>query len=264
MIFAKKHMVGFFCGLLLAGAPAAHADSLGKVSTDDNRYQVYIGGSQATSAAGSSPYSVTRQWGTVQLNEPTAAGASGTGGLRKPGSVGYAGPGGVSYFTPSLSGVRVGIGVSTLAPNDTSLQAPSDEYTSLGPRVRPKPDPTNNWQVGGTLGYSALEIGANIGDHPDPTCKPGERCQTNDFWDVGVALRIGSGSISAAYMASQTRAPRPDEASRIDVFSLNAGYRLAPGVDIYGGVDWVDLNGTGEAAQLPSDTRFMFGTSLRF
>ena len=265
MILSKKHMVGFICGLLSAGAAAAHADALGKISKvsadDDDRYQVYIGGSQATSAARGAPYAVTRQWGTVRLNEPTAGGP---GDLKKPGSVGYAGPGGVSYFTPSLSGVRMGIGISTLAPDDASLRAPSDEYTSLGPRTRRKPDPTNNWQLGGTLGYSALEIGANIGDHPDPNCKPGERCQINDFWDVGVALRIGSGSISAAYMASQTRAPRPDEASRIDVFSLNAGYRLAPGVDIYGGVDWVDLNGDGEAAQLPSDTRFMFGTSLRF
>ena len=140
----------------------------------------------------------------------------------------------------------------------------SARWASLGPRTQTQRDLTGAWQAGAKLGYSALEIGANIGDHADPTCKAGENCKTNDFWDVGVALRLGSGSISAAYTASQARSAGPDEMARVDVFSLNAGYQFAPGLNIYGGVDWVDFNSDSETDETPLDTRFMLGTSLRF
>ena len=101
------------------------------------------------------------------------------------------------------------------------------------------------------------------GDHPDPTCTGGG-CKTNDFWDVGVALRIGSGAISAGYTASQPRGPRVDDADRIDIYSLNAGYKVTPGLDIFGGVDWVDTRSQSEAQEIPVDTRFMLGTNLKF
>ncbi len=51
---------------------------------------------------------------------------------------------------------------------------------------------------------------------------------------------------------------------RIVIFSLNAGYKVGPGLNIYGGVDWIDLQSTGETAETPLDTRFMLGTNLRF
>jgi predicted porin len=154
----------------------------------------------------------------------------------------------------------VGIGAAATG-QDHSKNA---DYTRFGPRIHPQRDAAGNWQVGGTLGYSGFEVGANLGDHYAPGCEPGSNCKTNDFWDVGVALRVGSGAISAAYMASLPRQPGPDDVGRIDVFSLNAGYRVSPGFDIYGGVDWVDLNNTSDTGDQPVDTRFMLGTNLRF
>lgn len=229
------------------------ADPLRQQKVVDDRYQVFIGETGAASAATASGYSTSGQWGTLNLDKNARSDSR----FRNGGEVQYSGPAGVSYFTPKLSGVRVGIGISAM-PRKTG------DYTSLGPRTQTKRDLSSNWQAGATLGYSALEIGANIGDHTDPTCKAGGNCKSSDFWDVGVALRFGSGSISAAYTASQTRTARPDEMARVDVFSLNAGYQFAPGLNVYGGVDWVDLNGESETAETPLDTRFMFGTSLRF
>lgn len=239
--------------LIALVAADVSAEPLRQQKVVDDRYQVFIGKTGAASAATASGYSTSGQWGTINLDKKAGGGSD----FRDGSKVQYSGPAGVSYFTPKLSGVRVGIGISA-APRK------SNDYTSLGPRTQTKRDLSSAWQAGATLGYSALEIGANIGDHTDPACKAGEACKTSDFWDVGVALRLGSGSISAAYTASQSRSARPDEMARVDVFSLNAGYQFAPGLNIYGGVDWVDFNSVSETDETPLDTRFMLGTSLRF
>ena len=247
-------------GLAVAGGPAS-AGPKEQSAVEEDHYQVYIGDPSRPNGVGGDPYALEREWGSFRLNEPGAV----AGGMRSSALI-DGGPGaGVTYFTPSLSGVRVGVGMSGAprreAQADTGGAA---HYGGLGPRVSPPRDSSGNWQVGGKVGYSGLEIGANVGDHPDPTCEGGAACKTNDFWDVGVALRIGSGALSAAYTASQPRTLRPDEVDRIDVFSLNAGYKLTPGLNIYGGVDWVDLHSNSEAVETPLDTRFMLGTNLRF
>lgn len=247
-------------GLAMAAGPAAAGPKEQPAAKD--HFQVYIGDPARSFGAGSSPYGLEREWGSVRLTEPGSAPVA--GGLRSQSLTDGASGTGVTYFTPSLSGVRVGVGMSALPQEGAADGKGAAQYTGLGPRATSPRDPSGNWQVGGKVGYSALEIGANIGDHPDPTCEAGVACKTNDFWDVGVALRIGSGAISAAYTASQPRTLRPDEVDRIDVFSLNAGYKLTPGLNIYGGVDWVDLHSNSETAEIPLDTRFMFGTNLRF
>lgn len=222
-------------------------------ATGDNHYQVYIGG------RGETAYTVNREWGGLRMTTPSAGADVYAPSLTHP-----AGNSGITYFTPSLSGVRIGVGVAGAPSDEPQAAGKSQQYTDLGPRAAKGRDSAGNWQIGGTVGFSALELGANIGDHNDPSCSTGGNCKTNDFWDVGIALRIGSGAISAGYTASQPRGPRPDDVDRIDIFSLNAGYKVGPGLNIYGGVDWVDLQSTGETAETPLDTRFMLGTNLRF
>jgi predicted porin len=225
-----------FCAVLassLAAGSAVAAPQKETVAVDDH-YQVYIG----NRVGGAYP---SHDWGKVRLTPPNGGGS------------------GLTYFTPSVSGVRVGVGFA--APSQADGDAA--QYTDLGPRTAQGREAAGKRQIGGAVAYSGLEVGANIGDHSDPSCTGGG-CKTNDFWDVGVALRIGSGAISAGYTASQPRGTHQDEVDRIDVYSLNAGYKLTPGMDIYGGVDWVDTRTQSEAAETPVDTRFMLGTNLRF
>lgn len=225
-----------FCAVLTSGlavGTAVAGPQKETVATEDH-YQVYIG----NRVGGAYP---SRDWGEVRLTPPNGGGS------------------GLTYFTPSVSGVRVGVGFA--APKQADGGAA--QYTDLGPRTAQGLEAAGKRQIGGTVEYSGLEVGANIGDHNDPSCSGGG-CKTNDFWDVGVALRIGSGAISAGYTASQPRTPGPDDVERIDVYSLNAGYKLTPGMDIFGGVDWVDTRSQSEAAETPVDTRFMLGTNLRF
>jgi predicted porin len=247
-------------GVAIASGPAA-AGPQEQPAVQDDHYQVYIG-EPSRYGAGEAAYGLERGWGSIHLTEPATPSIA--GGMRSSSVMDGGTNSGVTYFTPSLSGVRVGVGMSGQRREAQADTGGAAQYTGLGPRVAPPHDSAGNWQVGGKLGYSGLEIGANVGDHTDPTCEAGAACKTNDFWDVGVAFRIGSGALSAAYTASQPRSLRPDDVDRIDVFSLNAGYKLTPGLNIYGGVDWIDLHGNGEAAEMPLDTRFMLGTNLRF
>ena len=243
-------------GLVLAMSSATAADPLAVQIAANDRYEVYFDASDLRNANNPDQRGNSGDWGTLRAIGPTPGNLTDNG---RPTAFGYSGPGGIAYFTPSLSGLRVGIGASAKPENRSA-----SEYTQLGPRIRPQRDAASNWQVGGTLGYSGFELGANLGDHRAPGCEPGSGCKTADFWDVGVALRIGSGAISAAYTASQPRTATNEDAGRIDIFSFNAGYRISPGFDIYGGVDWIDLNNTADTGDAPTDTRFMLGTNLRF
>lgn len=230
------------------GLSAMAADMVPMPTADQKRYQVYFGAGGASGPAAGS-------WGALRLND----GRPGSlwNGLRSENSSQLSG-GGLTYFTPSISGLRMGIGVSSDAMTRPAAGTP------LGPRRQSHAGTAQHWQFGGTLGTAALQIGANMGDHKAPVCDSGSGCNTNDFWDIGVAIRIGPGSLSAAYLASQPRIPRADDIDRIDILSLNAGYQLAPRVNIYGGIDWVEAHRPGETTETPLDTRFMFGTSLRF
>jgi predicted porin len=235
---------GAVCATPAAAGPKEETVPAGK------QYQVYIGGREGGS------YTLGREWGALRLSAPNRGDT-----LTAP-SLNSAGAGtGVTYFTPSVSGVRVGLGFGGTPKAPAKDDA--TQYTDLGPRTAQGRDAAGRWQVGGSVAYSALELGANIGDHPDPTCTGGG-CKTNDFWDVGVALRIGSGAISAGYTASQPRGPRVDETDRIDIYSLNAGYKVTPGLGIFGGVDWVDTRSQSDTQETPVDTRFMLGTNLKF
>lgn len=262
--FAVASVVAVMASFAVAAGPA-FAGPKDPSSDGGHHYHIYIGDPVHSFGSGNSSDALTGGWGSVRLTEPSPI--TPTGRLRSPSLNGAAVGTGITYFTPSVSGVRVGVGFLA-APQEgaRSSQSGKDttQYTSLGPRVTRPRDTSGNWQVGGKLGYSGLEIGANIGDHADPTCETGTSCKKNDFWDVGVALRIGSGAIGAGYTASQPRTPRSDDVNRIDVFSLNAGYKVHSRMDIYGGVDWIDLHSTNDTTELPVDTRFMFGTNLRF
>ena len=242
--------------LALAAASAYAADPLAVQIAANERYEVYFDASDLRNANDPYDRDSSGDWGSLRAVGPTPGNLTDNG---RPTAFGYSGPGGIAYFTPSLSGLRVGIGAAATPENRSGA-----EYTRLGPRIRPQRDAASNWQVGGTLGYSGFELGANLGDHTAPGCEPGSGCKTNDFWDVGVALRIGSGAVSAAYTASQPRTAANEDAGRIDIFSFNAGYSISPGFDVYGGVDWIDPNSTADSGDAPTDTRFMLGTNLRF
>ena len=121
-------------------APAAAGPDETQRATGDH-YQVYIGG------RGESSYTLSREWGSVRLTEPGSE-------LTATELTGLGGESGVTYFTPSLSGLRVGLGMSgAFTRRDGAADEPDAlQYTNLGPRSGPAREGLDNWQVGGTLG----------------------------------------------------------------------------------------------------------------
>lgn len=172
------------------------------------------------------------------------------------GAIGYSGPAGVSYFTPRLTGMGLGMGLS----GNAAVSTDSSDL-ALGTAADGN---SRNWRLGGSVGTSTLRVGAAFGDHPDPACREAGACKTNDFWDIGVAWHFGSGALSAGYTASQRWTLGVVDPETLGIFSLNAGYRIAPGLDVFGGVDWIELPATDGPQEQPRNTRFMLGTNLRF
>jgi len=177
----------------VSAAPAA-AGPKEQAAPADSHYQVYIGGRDTGS------YMLNQDWGELRAGPP-----NGGGSIYAPSLTGAPDSAGMTYFTPSVSGVRVGVGFGATPQTPAPDAAQAGQYTDLGPRTAQGHDAAGRWQVGGTVSYSALELGANIGDHADPSCTSGG-CKTNDFWDVGVALRSPSTDPRARASLEEARA----------------------------------------------------------
>jgi hypothetical protein len=160
---------------------------------------------------------------------------------------------GMTFFTPRVTGVDLGIGLSSKMADSAGTN--NDAQIPAGGR---------NWRLGGSVGTSTIRLGAAFGDHSDPACRESAACGTNDFWDIGLSWRFGSGALAAGYTASLRRLAGAENLETLDIFSVTAGYRIAPGVDVFGGIDWIELPDTQASEDQPRNTRFMLGTSLRF
>ena len=238
-----RYLLAFGVALFVNGT--ALADGLEKTFGAAGQYQVFFGDPRAyeNSSAGG-------QWRSIDQETRLL---SGRPVAKDSGAIGFSGPAGLSYFTPRLSGIGLGIGLSG-KPRETT---DAGELAHVAPGGR-------SWRLGGSVGTSKLRIGAAFGDHVDPACRETEACDTNDFWDIGVAWRFGAGAITAGYTASQYRAAGVESPETIGIFSVNAGYRITPGLDVFGGIDWIELPATEDQQEQPRNTRFMLGTNLRF
>jgi len=234
-------------GAMLGGAAAA--DPLKHKDVSADRYQIFLGEPRAGDTAEG-----IGAWRPIDRETRLLSG--GQAGFDAD-SIGYGGPAGISYFTPRLSKMDLGIGLT----GQTGQTGDGANGTSvLGGAAAG----TAKWRLGGSVGTSSLRLGAAIGDHSDPSCREQETCLTNDFWDIGVAWRFGSGSLAAGYTASMRQAPGVPDRETLDIFSISAGYRIAPGLDVFGGIDWIELPVSEQTPDRPRNTRFMLGTNLRF
>lgn len=236
------------CALAFASG-AARANGLEQPGDSADRYQVFFGGPQSHESS-----ALVGQWRAIDRAIDYESRLLTSGPVNyEAGAIGYSGPAGISYFTPRVTGVDVGFGLSGMAP-----EGKSPDEISVGSQFG------RNWRLGGSVGTSTIRFGAAFGDHMDPTCRDSESCKTNDFWDIGVAWRFGSGALSAGYTSSQRRASGLEDPETLGIFSVSAGYRIAPGLDVFGGIDWIELPATEGPQDQPRNTRFMLGTNLRF
>lgn len=251
-----------FAASLLAGSAAlcaggaAVASGLEQPLDKAGRYQVFFGSPQAYESS-----AMAGQWRSIDHETRMLSGGQVNDGAD---AIGYSGPAGISYFTPRVTGGVLGGGLGAGLGIGLSGKARTPSEISEFARPTAVGGDDRNWHLGGSVGTSTVRVGAAFGDHVDPTCRETEACSTNDFWDVGVAWRFGSGALSAAYTASQRRTLGMEDPQTLGMFSVSAGYRVAPGLNVYGGVDWIELPETDGLQDQQRNTRFMLGTNLRF
>lgn len=161
-------------------------------------------------------------------------------------------------YDEAVGKFRVRAGMSSLvADGDTAREAPFGRQRLL------RDDP-NAWQVGAAVGYSNFQVGANFGDTTVPQCTTGGKCEGGDFWDIGLAYNFGSANLSAGYFSSGAGSAAAGTNRDVGIWSFNAGYKLLPNMDVYGGVNWVDIERGANAGKPNDGTVFLLGTNVRF
>ena len=82
-------------------------------------------------------------------------------------------------------------------------------------------------------------------------------------WDVGVTYATGPWTVGVTYMNATTEDTGGDD--EMDAFVVGGTYNLGPGVNVWAGVKWYEIeDGAGLAAD-ENDAFFgMIGTSISF
>lgn len=127
------------------------------------------------------------------------------------------------------------------------------ETETYGPRAEAA---GRDWKIGAALGYASMELGASLSEGGSAKCGLWGSCSGSTL-DVGLAYRFGAGSVAAGYTAAGGEVA-PDGRS---IYSLSADYTLAPQMDLYGGMNWVDIDA---ASRDDSGAVFLLGTNVRF
>ncbi|MGE4218399.1 MAG: hypothetical protein AB7G39_03035 [Alphaproteobacteria bacterium] len=233
----------------------------------------------------------------ILFEDARTVGSAGMGTVRTEGGNRYGprsapanGTASVTYFTPRVSGVGALARWSSMAPSSDSADAAAgnialglayDEVLGsvsiradmAGTVARneaaaglaeaaetygPRTDAAGrDWKIGAALGYANMELGASFSDGGGNRCGLWGSC-AGGTWDVGLAYRFDAGSVAAGYTATGGEIALDGRS----IYSLNADYSVAPRMDLYGGVNWVDIDTS--AKDTSSGAVFLLGTNVRF
>ncbi|NMM45017.1 porin [Rhodospirillaceae bacterium KN72] len=167
-----------------------------------------------------------------------------------------------SYYSPSFSGFQVGAsyipdvsstsnttgsgvlggktGYEVAAKWDGSFDAVS---IGLGGGYIGQTDTTGQkssqgMRLGTTIGFAGFSFGMGYGDNFDTGCASGStNCDGGDYWSYGLAYSFGPGAVSIGYIDAEKDGGADGEA-----YSFDADYRLADGLQAFGGVNYYEVD----------------------
>ena len=134
------------------------------------------------------------------------------------------------------------------------------------------------WHLGANVGWGGFTVGASLIDRSDMTSAGataggvgGNGIDTRD-WTLGVRYATGPWGVGVSYghrevECDATRAAVCGAAGEdeLDILEVGATYALGPGVDMTGGVQWVEIeDAAGAAAGENEALVFIIGTALSF
>ena len=126
-------------------------------------------------------------------------------------------------------------------------------------------DDAEGLKLGGTVTFAGFSLGAGFGDNGDTGCAVGAVCDAGEYWNVGLAYSFGPGSVSIGYLESEDSSSTAgagftDEGS---VVSFDADYRLADGLQAFGGVNYYEAD-DGSANTTAEVTQGIVGLRVSF
>jgi predicted porin len=123
------------------------------------------------------------------------------------------------------------------------------------------------WSAGAILGWGPFSIGGGYGDNGDSgrltSSWAGELDIKNNYWNVAAALEFGRFYLSAGYFESEFEWSSEDPPSKYTHTTLAADYSLAPGLALYGEVDWIEDKLYGDYAE-NNATAVILGANVSF
>lgn len=118
------------------------------------------------------------------------------------------------------------------------------------------------WSAGAILGWGPFSIGGGYGDNGD-SGRPTNWDIDSGYWNVAAALEFGRFYLSAGYFESEFEWTPEDPPSKYTHTTLAADYSLAPGLALYGEVDWIEDKLYGDYAE-NNATAVILGANVSF
>lgn len=118
------------------------------------------------------------------------------------------------------------------------------------------------WSVGARLGYSGFQVGASYRD--DDRGRSGSNTDQQEYL-LGASYKAKPWSVSLLYWHSEIGAGAGLGEDELDAFELGGSYALGPGVNLAGGVQYVEYEDNLNVAANENDALiFLIGTQISF
>lgn len=168
--------------------------------------------------------------------------------------VGYAG----KFGEVSVSADIGWLTVDTASRYSTGKIGNTKQYTNI--------DGRDEYQAGLKVGFAGFEVGGAY-RHINMDGATGYRDADGRVWEAGVSYKTGPYGISLTYLdATQEQGGLTSAAASADdeskVWQLSTSYNMGPGVDLVGGLAYVDFDSAGSASTGNDNDGWVAATGL--
>lgn len=122
------------------------------------------------------------------------------------------------------------------------------------------------FQLGANVSVAGFGVGVGYWDNDDSGCASGTTgCDAGMGFDAGLSYNFGAGAIGVGYAYGETDWDGTNGEDEETVYSIEADYDLATGLNVFGGVAFAEReDDAGGANSSVDSTVFVLGTTLSF
>ena len=99
-------------------------------------------------------------------------------------------------------------------------------------------DDAQQWQIAAGVGFSGFNIGGSYG----MTNNGMSGNNDSTAWDVGISYGMGPWGVSLAWLHGEAEQGAVSQDDERDYVELGGSYALGPGIKVFGGIQYLDLD----------------------